>query len=77
MAEIVSQQLTFQELTFQIEGMHCGACVQRVTRALHQVPGTQVDEVRVGAARLHAGAESPDAYLAAIGRAGFEAHLVE
>jgi copper chaperone len=72
MAEIV-----LQELTFQIEGMHCGACVQRVTRALNQVPGTQVDEVRVGAARLHAGAESPDAYLAAIGRAGFEAHLVE
>jgi copper chaperone len=69
--------LAFQELTFQIDGMHCGACVQRVTRALNQVPGTQVDEVRVGAARLRAGAEPPDAYLAAIRKAGFEAHLVE
>ena len=67
----------FHELTFQIDGMHCGACVQRVTRALSQVPVTQVDEVRVGAARLHAGAASPDAYLAAIRKAGFEAHLAE
>jgi copper chaperone len=72
MAEIVSR-----ELTFQIDGMHCGACVQRVTRALNQVPGTQVDEVRVGAARVHADTQPPDAYLAAIRKAGFEAHLVE
>lgn len=67
----------FHELTFQIEGMHCGSCVQRVTRALNQVPATQVDEVRVGGARLHAGAASSAAYLAAIRKAGFEAHLVE
>lgn len=72
MAAIVSQ-----ELTFQIDGMHCGACVQRVTRALNQVPGTQVDEVRVGAARIHADTQAPVAYLAAIRKAGFEAHLVE
>lgn len=68
--------LLSHELTFQIEGMHCGACVRRVTRALNQVPGTQVDEVRVGAARLHANA-APDAYLAAIRKAGYEAHVVE
>ena len=65
------------ELLFQIDGMHCGACVQRVTRALSQVPGTQVDEVRVGAARLHGDEQLPDPYLAAIRKAGFEAHLVE
>jgi copper chaperone len=65
------------ELTFQIDGMHCGACVQRVTRVLNQVPGTHVDEVRVGAARLHADSPRPDTYLAAIRKAGFEAHLVE
>ena len=65
------------ELTFQIDGMHCGACVQRVTRVLNQVPGTHVDEVRVGAARLHADLPTPDPYLAAIRKAGFEAHLVE
>jgi copper chaperone CopZ len=71
------KEMSFQEFTLQIEGMHCGACVQRVTRALNQVPGTQVDEVRVGAARLHADTSAPDAYLAAIRKAGFEAHLVE
>lgn len=65
------------ELTLQIEGMHCGACVQRVTRALSQVPGTQVDEVRVGAARLHTTAPEPDSYLTALRKAGFEAHCVE
>ena len=65
------------ELLFQIDGMHCGACVQRVTRALNQVPGTHVAEVRVGAARLHTDASQSDVYLAAIRKAGFEAHLVE
>lgn len=61
----------------QIDGMHCGACVQRVTRALNQVPGTQVDEVRVGAARLHTESADTQPYLAAVRKAGFEAHLVE
>jgi copper chaperone len=65
------------EMSFQIDGMHCGACVQRVTRALSQVPGTQVDEVRVGAARLHGDEPAADPYLAAIRKAGFEAHLVD
>ena len=65
------------ELLFQIDGMHCGACVQRVTRVLNQVPGTRVDEVRLGAARLHADASIPETYVAAIRKAGFEAHLVE
>jgi copper chaperone len=65
------------EMSFQIEGMHCGACVQRVTRALSQVPGTQVDEVRVGGARLHGDDPAPDPYLAAIRKAGFEAHFVD
>ena len=48
-----------------------------VTRALGQVPGTQVDEVHVGAARVHADAPTPDAYIAAIRKAGFEAHIVD
>ena len=65
------------EVVFQIDGMHCGACVQRVTRALGQVPGTQVDEVRVGAARIHADTPAPGAYLAAIRKVGFEAHIVD
>ena len=63
------------ELVFQIYGMHCGACVQRVTRALNQVPGTEVQEVRVGAARLMAPTFDAEPYLAAVRKAGFEAHL--
>jgi copper chaperone CopZ len=65
------------KLQFQIEGMHCGACVQRVTRVLNQVPGTQVEEVRVGAARLSAERSDAEPYLTAIRKAGFEAHVVE
>jgi copper chaperone CopZ len=65
------------ELQFQIDGMHCGACIQRVTRALSQIPGTELNEVRVGAARLHNDMPKPEDYLAAIRKAGFEAHLVE
>ncbi len=65
------------EIVLQIDGMHCGACVQRVTRALNQIPGTQVDEVRVGAARLHAASHDAEPYLAAVRKIGFEAHLVE
>lgn len=42
-----------QHLELQIDDMHCDGCVARVTRALTSVPGVQVDEVRVGSARLH------------------------
>ena len=33
------------DITLTIEGMHCGACVRRVTQALQRVPGTTVEEV--------------------------------
>ena len=42
------------EFTLRIDGMHCGACVKRVTQALASVEGVVVNEVRVGAARLTA-----------------------
>ena len=63
------------EFSFQIEGMHCGACVQRVTKALNAVPGTQVEAVRVGAARVRSDQPAADTYLTAIRKVGFEAHL--
>jgi copper chaperone len=40
------------EVTLNIEGMHCGACVRRVTQALERIPGAEVIEVRIGAARV-------------------------
>ena len=39
-------------LELSIEGMHCGACVRRVTNALQTVPGVQVNSVEVGSAKL-------------------------
>jgi copper chaperone len=41
-----------ETLTLSIEGMHCGACVRRVTNALQAVPGVAVDSVEVGSAKL-------------------------
>jgi copper chaperone CopZ len=39
-------------LQLSIEGMHCGACVRRVTTALAGVAGVQVGSVEVGSAKL-------------------------
>ena len=65
------------ELNLQIEGMHCGACVRRVTAAIESVPGVNAVEVRVGAARLEAPEVGAQAVLAALGAAGFIAHVAE
>ena len=65
------------EFTLRIEGMHCGACVRRVSQALAGTEGVRVKEVRVGAARL-ASDQDPlpvDRALAALTKAGYPAHL--
>jgi copper chaperone CopZ len=65
------------EFTLQIDGMHCGSCVKRVTQALAAVEGVVVNEVRVGSARLTA-SQNPapvDLAVAALAKAGFTAHL--
>ena len=61
-----------REITLNIEGMHCGACVRRVTQALERTPGTEVVEVRVGAARVRAEESGPA--VAALAKAGYTAH---
>ena len=65
------------EYMLKIEGMHCGACVRRVSRALAATPGLTVKEVRVGAARVSSGEEPPPLGLAiaAIAKAGYTAYL--
>jgi len=66
------------EFTLRIDGMHCGACVRRVSQALASTPGIAVDEVRVGAARLHSTSEESapvDTAIAAVAKAGYSAHL--
>ncbi|MGH9587837.1 MAG: heavy-metal-associated domain-containing protein [Acidobacteriaceae bacterium] len=61
------------EIVLNIEGMHCGSCVKRVTQALERVPGAQVEEVRIGAARLKA--DDPEPAIAALQKAGYTAHV--
>jgi copper chaperone CopZ len=65
------------EFKLAIDGMHCSACVRRVTQALAAVKGLDVNEVRIGAARLGSTTEPApvDQALAAIAKAGFTAHL--
>ncbi|MFN2383242.1 MAG: cation transporter, partial [Gemmatimonadota bacterium] len=63
-----------------IEGMHCASCVARVEGELAAVPG--VTEARVNLAderarvRFQPDAPPPDALIAAVGRAGYKAHVV-
>ena len=65
------------EFTLQIDGMHCGSCVRRVSQALASTEGVTVKEVRVGAARIDSSAEPApvDAAIAALAKAGYTAHL--
>jgi copper chaperone len=64
------------EVTLQIDGMHCGSCVRRVSQALASTPGIEVKEVRVGAARFVSsdGPAVVDQAVAALARAGYKAH---
>ena len=63
-----------KEVTLRVENMHCGACVRRVTQALEKVRGVTVDEVRIGAARIHASDELPEtSIVSALEKAGYTA----
>lgn len=62
-----------REITLKIENMHCGACVRRVTQTLEKT-GAEVEEVRIGAARVKAGDTIEDAtLLQSLGKAGYHA----
>jgi copper chaperone CopZ len=65
------------EFTLRIEGMHCGACVRRVSQALAGTDGLRVKEVRVGAARIVSDQDPlpVDRALAALAKAGYPANL--
>lgn len=60
------------EFTVRIDGMHCGACVRRVTQALERIPGAEVVEVRIGAARVKT--DDPAQAVAALAKSGYIAH---
>ena len=65
------------EFTLRIDNMHCGSCILRVSQALASADGLEVQEVRLGAARLSC-TQNPapvDLALAALAKAGYSARL--
>jgi copper chaperone len=64
-------------LNLAIEGMHCGACVRRVTNTLQSVEGVTVNSVEVGSANVAFNAEEITAQdiTAALDRNGFPARV--
>lgn len=58
-----------------IQGMSCDHCVNRVKVALNKLAGVQVEEVKVGSARVSYNPEttSPDQIAAAVTKAGYDA----
>ena len=65
------------EFILRIDGMHCGSCMRRVPQALNTTGGVEVEEVRIGAARLQSTDDNPpvEAAIAALAKAGYSARL--
>lgn len=61
-------------IALQIEKMHCGACVRRVTQTLNAFPGTHADEIAIGSARVTTDAPPAD-LIQALEAAGFPAQV--
>lgn len=64
-----------EELTLSIDGMHCDACVRRVTAALQRINGVDLHAVQVGSAKLSFDPEetTPKEISEAVDRVGFTA----
>ena len=65
-----------KELLLNIDGMHCDACVRRVTDALKKT-GVQVEQVQVGSARVLYDPQSaaPNQIAEAVNKIGFQAKV--
>ncbi len=64
-----------RSLTLHIEGMSCGHCLNAVNRALTELPGVELESVRLGRAELRYDerALEPARIEAAVADAGFRA----
>ncbi len=64
-----------KNLTLHIEGMSCGHCLNAVNRALADLPGIEVDSVKMGRAdlRYDERAVEPSRIEAAVSDAGYRA----
>lgn len=59
-------------VTIQIDGMHCNACVARVSRALAKAGSVKVVNVAIGQATVETA--NAAAAVDAIVKAGYQAH---
>lgn len=66
-----------QTVRLAIEGMHCDACVRRVTNALNGVRGVHVDSVKVGSAEVAIDPKvvAPEKVTAAVDGIGFKSQI--
>ena len=64
-----------ETLNLSIKGMHCGGCAAKVSGALKSLPGTTVQEVAVGSARVSFDPEITSAatVIGAVNKLGFQA----
>ncbi|HKT58865.1 MAG TPA: cation transporter [Gemmatimonadales bacterium] len=64
-----------RHLTLHIEGMSCGHCLNAVSRALTELPGVEVESVRIGRADLRYDEQqlNPARIEAAVADAGYRA----
>ena len=67
--------MTATALKLKVEGMHCDACVRRVTAGLQKLPTVHLDRVSVGEASLDFDASrvKPDQLIQALDAIGFKA----
>lgn len=68
-----------QDVLLQIQGMHCGACVRRVTGALEKIAGVTIHSVEVGSARVAIDPRQvrPEQLVEAVNRIGFQAAVAQ
>lgn len=66
-----------EKLYLAIDGMSCGHCVARVSKALGELPGVKVGGVEVGSARIEydPARVSVDRITSAIDNAGYAARV--
>ena len=64
-----------RHITLNITGMSCGHCLNAVNHALGQLPGVQIESVRIGRSDLEYDetVTDPDAITRAIADAGYQA----
>ncbi len=66
-----------QIIELEIDGMHCGGCVQRVAGALKKLPDVEVEKVEIGKAFVQVEEGQEPIVMAALERLGFEARIVK